>query len=214
MAIIDIRQFKNELRKKYRTIRKNMKPDEKRIKDGKIYNAIINSKFYKNAETIICFISNSLEVDTHRLINKAIKDGKKVAVPKCINENGIMRFYYIKSMNDLEIGKFNLLEPCINRCKRLKNYKNSICIVPGFSFDPQGYRLGYGKGYYDRFLSKYNEIKIGICYNNCVSNKLPHGRFDVCVNYLFTEKYVKTINTDNKVKRSICNKKRHRIVKR
>lgn len=205
MAIIDIRQIKKDLRAKYRKIRTDMTCDEKRFKDNRIYENIVNSKFYQNAQTLICFVSTGIEVDTHRLIHKALRDGKKVAVPKCLNDKGLMKFYYIKSMNDLEKGKFALLEPNPRKCDMAREFKNSICIVPGFSFDPQGYRLGYGKGYYDRFLSKYSEIKIGVCYNNCVCNKLPHGKYDVSVNYLFTEKYVKTIcNKDNQCK--MCRK--------
>ncbi len=211
MAIIDIRQIKKDLRAKYRKIRMDMAPEEKRLKDNRIYESLINSKFYQNADTIICFVSTAIEIDTHRLIHKALKDGKKVAVPKCLNEMGLMKFYYIKSMKDLELGKFSLLEPDPKKCKLATNFKNSICIVPGFSFDPQGYRLGYGKGYYDRFLSKYNEIKIGICYNNCVCNKLPHGKYDVSVNYLFTEKYVKTINRHIQARQDRCPRCRKKL---
>lgn len=200
MEIIDIRQLKKDLREKYRKIRTQMSFEQKREKDNAIYNKIINSKFYIKADIIYCFVSTSIEIDTHRLIYKSLKDGKKVAVPKCLDDDGRMKFYYIKSMKDLKKGKFSLLEPQINKCKVANEYKNSICIVPGFSFDPYGYRLGYGKGYYDRFLSKYSATKIGICYNSCVCNKLPHGKYDVAVNYLFTEKYVKTIKSDNKTK--------------
>jgi 5-formyltetrahydrofolate cyclo-ligase len=193
MGSVDIRSYKNELRAKYRAIRKALTPQEKREKDELIFRQIIQSRYYQQAETLICFVSTAIEIDTHRLIHHAWRQGKRVAVPKCLDDRGRMRFYYIRSLEDLEKARFSLWEPDPSRCEALRTYENSICIVPGFSFDPYGFRLGYGKGYYDRFLSKYSEIKIGICYNNCVAPALPHGRYDVPVNYLFTEKYVKKI---------------------
>ncbi len=189
----DIRQYKNELRQKYRTLRKSMTPEEKRRKDEAIFTQITASNYYQQAETLLCFVSTLLEIDTHRLIYSALSEGKQVAVPKCLDQSGTMAFFKIHSFEDMEKSMFSLWEPIIAKCERLTDFRASVCIVPGFSFDPEGYRLGYGKGYYDRFLSKYSEIKIGICYNNCVAPKLPHGRFDVPVNYLFTEKYTKKI---------------------
>ncbi len=195
MGITDIRLYKKQLRSKYRQLRTSMTPQEKRQKDDRIFQQIISSRYFQQAQTIFCFVSTKIEIDTHRLIVYALRHGKQVAVPKCLNDKGIMQFFYICSMQDLEIGKFSLLEPNPSICKKVSDYQNSICIVPGFSFDPHGFRLGYGKGYYDRFLSKYPFTKIGICYNNCVAPKLPHGRYDVPVNYLFTEKYIKKIQS-------------------
>lgn len=189
----DIRQYKNELRQQYRTLRKGMTPEEKRQKDQAIFEQITVSSYYKQADTLLCFVSTPLEIDTHRLIDFALSQGKRVAVPKCLDQAGTMAFFVIRSFDDMEKSTFSLWEPRAEKCEALLDVRASICIVPGFSFDPEGYRLGYGKGYYDRFLSKYSEIKIGICYNNCVAPKLPHGRFDVPVDYLFTEKYVKKI---------------------
>lgn len=193
MAGLDIRKYKTELRAKYRGIRAAMTPEEKRRRDGMIFDHIVSSPYYQKAETVICFVSTAIEIDTHRLIHYSLRHGKRVAVPRCMNEKGKMLFFYISSMDDLEVGKFSLLEPDPDRCEQLTDYKNSVCIVPGFAFDPYGFRLGYGKGYYDRFLSQYGEIKIGICYNSCIAPKLPHGYYDVPIDYLFTEKYVKKI---------------------
>lgn len=193
MGTIDIRAYKTNLRAKYRLVRENLSKEEKRIKDDKIFEQIINSDYYKKAQTLISFVSTKIEIDTHRLIHYTWKQGKRVAVPKCLDDKGGMSFFYITSMNDLEKARFSLWEPRVNKCEVLNSYEGSVCIVPGFSFDPQGYRLGYGKGYYDRFLSKYPQTKIGICYNNCVAPELPHGHYDVPVDFLFTEKYIKKI---------------------
>lgn len=190
---INIKAYKMELRAKYRKIRENFTPDEKRQRDESLFEQIIKSKQFQQAKTILCFVSTGIEVDTHRLIHFSLRKGKTVAVPRCLDRHGKMDFFVIRSMNDLEKGAFSLLEPNLKKCPRLTDYQDSLCIVPGFSFDPEGYRLGYGKGYYDRFLSRFGGVKIGVCYNKCVSPQLPHGRFDVPVDFLFTEKYIKKI---------------------
>lgn len=193
-GITDIRQYKKELRLKYRAIRKEMTPQEKRRKDEAVFYGIVRSEQYQKAKTVLCFVSTLIEIDTHRLIYYSLRHGKKVAVPRCLDDRGKMAFFLIRSMNDLEVGSFHLLEPSLKRCPKLENFQNSVCIVPGFSFDAQGFRLGYGKGYYDRFLSQYRGIKIGICYESCLTDKLPHGRYDVPVDYLLTEKKMKKID--------------------
>jgi len=77
------------------------------------------------------------------------------------------------------------------KCRLLTQYNNSVCIVPGLSFDYDGFRLGYGKGYYDRFLSGFDGDSIGLCYGECVCKRLPHGRYDRAVDVLVTELFTK-----------------------
>ena len=191
VKISDIRKYKNDLRLKYKSIRKNMPSATKIKNDDIILGKITSSKMYQQSDTILTFVSTSIEVDTLNLINHSLKIGKKVAVPKCIDGTRNMDFYLIKSLNDLEVATFSVLEPITTKCQKLKNFDNSICIVPGLAFDIKGYRLGYGKGYYDRFLSNYNGINIGICYCSCTLSSLINGRFDKKVDYLITEKFTK-----------------------
>ena len=100
-----------------------------------------------------------------------------------------MEFYLIKSFNDLEVATFSVLEPKVNQCEKLTQFSQSVCIVPGLAFDIRGYRLGYGKGYYDRFLNKYDLPKFGICYTLCTQTKLINGKYDKPVDLLITDKY-------------------------
>lgn len=192
-TIGDIRIVKKQLREKYRRVRKQINLVEKVMFDEKIFNRLIGMKIYQNAKAILCFVSTDLEIDTHRIIKCALTEKKIVAVPKCINQSGGMEFYIINSFNDLEISTFGLLEPKINACKKLIDYDDSICILPGFVFDNEGYRIGYGKGYYDRFLNKYQGTKIGVCYNNCLINNLPHGKYDVAADFIITPKFIMTL---------------------
>lgn len=190
MYIGSIKSFKKNLRKHYKNIRVNLKEECKLNLDYEIYSKITSLAEYKNSKIIMTYVSKEIEVDTFAFIKKSLKDKKIVAVPKCIPEQKLMDFYIINSLNDLEIGTFGVLEPIKSKCKILNNYHNSLCIVPGFSFDYEGYRLGYGKGYYDRFLNNFPGITLGICYSNCVRKQLPHGYFDKPVNLLVTDEYI------------------------
>ncbi len=189
----DIRLVKKALRQKYRGLREVMPLPEKQQLDSKIFHRLTNFCEYQKAKTILIFVSTKIEVDTIKIIEKAIQDGKKVAVPKCLDKNGRMAFFVIKSLNELQEASFGLLEPDEKKSPMLIDFTSSICILPGFAFDSNGYRIGFGKGYYDRFLQKYSGIKIGICYNSCIADSLPHGRYDVSANYIVTPKYILTV---------------------
>ena len=190
------KQFKIHLRKKYRSIRENMDLKIKKIWDSKILKKITILNKYKTCKILLTYISKDIEVDTIEIIKRAWQDGKKVAVPACDKETLKMNFYEINSLEDLEKGTFGLLEPKKEICKKVEDPEDAVCIIPGFSFDQEGFRLGYGYGYYDRFLQNFKGTKIGICYNNCISAKLPHGRFDCSVDILITNAFIKEINSD------------------
>lgn len=183
-----IKYTKDELRKKYKMLRVNMSEDERSAYDRKIAENLTSLYQYKNARTILTYISIGIEVDTRLLIKKALDDGKYVAVPKCTDDCGL-DFYFINSTDDLETGSFGLFEPNTDRCRKVKNYKDCLCIVPGMSFDVSGYRIGYGKGYYDRFLSEFTGATVGLCYSNCVRWKLPRGFYDRSVDIVVTDRY-------------------------
>ena len=193
MQVNNIREYKISLREKYKVIRLGYSPEQKEKLDSDIISRFMRTYQYKNTDTILCYVSTHMEVDTHFLIKKALEEGKKVAVPKCRPESVSMDFYYINSFEDLEKGTFGVLEPIENKCKIFAG-DSSICIVPGLAFDYAGYRLGYGKGYYDRFLNNYSQTTIGICYNDCVRQRLSHGKFDIPVDLLITEKYLRVTN--------------------
>ncbi len=127
------------------------------------------------------------EVDTLGLIERALADGKRVAVPRCIEGSHEMEFYYITGMDDLAPQTFGVLEPVPGRCELVTRYDGSICIVPALAYDRSGFRLGYGAGYYDRFLSRYPHPKIGITYAHNLCKGLWHGRYDVAVDLVVTE---------------------------
>ena len=145
--------MKNELRKQYILKRKSIANKEE--KDKIIFQKVINNLEIINCSTILIYVSFNDEVDTLNLI-KYFLSFKKVAVPKIVNN--MMEFYYINSLNDLKKGTYNILEPTTN--KKVTNFDNSVCITPGICFNKSGYRIGYGKGYYDKFFSKHQVYSI------------------------------------------------------
>ena len=190
--VIDIRPIKKKMRAEARESRRSMDAFVKSTYDKKICNKLLNLWAVRETETFLCYVSTDIEVDTKEFINSLLSSGKKVAVPRCEGGPSEMNFYYINSLDELSSGSFGVLEPESNKEKMLTETENTICIVPAFMFDKFGYRLGYGKGYYDRFLSAHPDMhRVGICYCCCTVTKLTHGRFDVSVNTLVTEKYVK-----------------------
>lgn len=189
-----LRAEKQRLRAYYRERRKTRPFLEKAEKDRGILAGLLTMEAYQQAEQVYTYVSVSSEIDTRALIQRAWEDGKRVAVPRCTNQNGEMKFYTIRSFADLESSTFSLLEPKIKDCEKAEEADNAICVIPGFAFDKAGYRLGYGGGYYDRFLAKSNAIKVGLCYNECVTLKLlPHDQYDKKVDFLVTEDSVRKV---------------------
>ena len=161
---------KEFLRKKYKEKRDNIK--NKVTKDNLIYQKVINNKDILSSKTLLIYISINSEVDTIKIINYFLNT-KNIAVPKIIDND--MFFCYVTNLNELTSGKYNIPEPTNENI--VTDFDNAICIVPGICYDKENYRIGYGKGYYDRFLSK-NKIKtIGLCYKECMIEKIDNDKY-------------------------------------
>ena len=175
---------KKELRRHYKSLRLNM--DDKEKKDSRITENLLNSYLYKNAQTVFVYASSAIEVDTLSIIKDAFLQNKTVATPRCNPEDCTMRFYMISSFDDLSAGAYGIFEPK-ESCKEALLDSETLCIVPGLSFDKDGYRLGFGKGYYDRFLASFPGKTVGLCYEECVCEKTVRDKFDKSVSALITD---------------------------
>lgn len=184
--------IKSRLRKETKIKRKELSFNKDIHKS--IFNIFINSDIYKTSSIILAYASLNDEISTDCIIKNALYDDKIVALPYCINNDGLMDFYIIKSFSDLKIGSFGVREPDLTKCEKLCKYDNSIILVPGLCFDNNGYRLGYGKGYYDRFLEKHSLKSVGLCYNDLLIENIPHDKFDLPVDFIITEKNIYNIN--------------------
>lgn len=201
MPIRDIRSYKRERRENAKNFRKNLPADVKSNADRRIADKVLSLTEYKESSIIFIYISKDIEVDTKRIISAALSDGKTVCVPKCIEAERKMEFYRIDSADCLEKGCYGILEPKPELCEKIEDLSGGLCVVPGLEFDRKGYRLGFGMGYYDRFLSAFGGIAVGICYSEGVTKELFHGYFDRNVDILVTERYIKNVKgakTDEK----------------
>lgn len=186
---------KKELREKYTAIRAEIPEETKKKWDDEFFHNLINSDIYKQSQTIYVFVSFNDEIDTHQLITHMISQGKNVKIPVTEAGNPDMRFTRLLDMDHLEVANFGILEPKEEHLD-FENIKDSdLILVPGLVFDEDGYRVGYGGGFYDKFLSKidYDPIKIGICYEIQIGENLPREHFDIPVDYICTDKKWRTV---------------------
>jgi len=159
----------------------NRKPDKE--KDRKILENLLSLKEFKEAGLVLTYVSTAQETDTHELIRKCFEAGKRVAVP-VVDVHGIT-FYEINAFSDLSPGRFGIFEPA-KTCKTVQIYENTFCVVPCLACDEKGFRLGYGKGYYDRFLAEFSGVSTALCYS-CNIMQLPIEQHDVAVDMIITE---------------------------
>ena len=178
---------KNALRRLYKSIRQGINVCEKTDFDNIIFTKLINTQLYRNASIILVYVSYNSEVDTEKLIEYSLEIQKTVAVPYCNGDK--MDFYIIKSSDELIPGKYGIPTVDINNRIPLDNFNNALCIVPALSYDLLGNRLGYGGGYYDRFLASNNIKSIGLCYSRCIHSHLPAENFDIKVDIVLTENF-------------------------
>lgn len=184
---------KQRLREERLAAREALSEQERSVLDGRITQKLLATSEYAEATTVLTYASVSSEVSTRMFIECALRDGKTVAVPRCLPGH-CLEFVAIASLEQLVAAPFNLLEPAKELPALTEDQKNnSICIVPALLVDAKGYRLGYGAGFYDRFLSTYPGKKICLAYQQNLSRTmLPHTAFDITVDLVITESEVLT----------------------
>lgn len=190
MRVKEENMSKAELRKHLSEMRKGLSLEYRRRMDYEIESRLICSEEYSKADIIFTYVSVKDEPDTRGIIHAALVNGKAVAVPLCVEDNN-MEFYLIKSADDLVKGKYGLFEPDKTKCKKVEPTEESLCIVPGLSFDAKGFRLGKGGGYYDRFLKDFKGTSAGLCYHSFLRLQLPAESFDIPVDITVTENFIK-----------------------
>lgn len=186
---------KDEIRDYILNKRKKLSPEEKKIKDDVLYNIIIKSKEFIEADTLFLYISFDKEVDTHNIINHALSLGKKVCVPRVISRLEGMKALKIDSLKDLQLSNYGILEPEETAEEIMINHMD-LAIVPGVAFDPKGGRVGYGGGFYDRFFSNLQVKikKIALAYEFQILDRVPIEEHDISIDAIITEKCIREIN--------------------
>ncbi len=182
-----INQEKKALRAKYKALRNAVADIE--AKSDSIYELLIDSDLYYDAKIVLLYWSVDSEVGTHKMIDKVLSDGKRLALPKCMDSNGNMLFYFVRSYDDIVDGMYGIKEPVEDELYTASD-EPTLCVVPGLCYTRDGYRLGYGKGYYDRFLEKFSGVSVGLCYDECLVESLPTDGYDKKVDFIITNKRI------------------------
>ncbi|MCY6484684.1 5-formyltetrahydrofolate cyclo-ligase [Clostridium aestuarii] len=188
-------QSKEEFRKFITQKRSLLSKNKKEDLDNKVFNKLIKNKAYKNSKVIFCFVSFKNEVYTHKFIKYAIKDNKRVCVPKIISKEEGMKAVEIKSFQDLKSGAYGILEP-LNFNLQIDEKHIDLALIPGMAFDKYGGRIGLGGGFYDRFLKKVNKntLKLSLAYDFQIFDKVPVEKHDIRIDGIITNKKTNTIN--------------------
>lgn len=169
---------KKELRRTIRDLKRAMTEEEIVSRSQKLGQLFAASEAYQNAKTIYGYLPYNQEVRTVAMLEKALADGKKVAVPKCYGEE--MRFIYMEDLSKVEKGYAGIPEPIAD--EPVADDPTALVLMPGLAFDPQGHRCGYGGGFYDKFLAaEPNHPTLALCYEFQMFDHLEVDSHDIPV---------------------------------
>ena len=192
---------KNELRIKYKGIRNTLNVATINELSDRIMDRLYETEIFNTSKEILTFINTKSEVNTSKLINHCFEINKKVAVPKVMGDE--MKFYYISSFKDVKPGTMNILEPNGNDQNLCIPSKDSLMIMPGLVFDKYGGRIGYGGGFYDKYIYKYSEagfLKAALCFYVQIYNGIiPVEKNDISPDYIITDKEIIRINNSERI---------------
>ena len=150
-----------------------------------IKDKVISHPLFQESETIYCYMSYHHEVDTQKLLSYALSIGKKVAIPKVLGKE--MEFYYIKSLQDVQPGSMGILEPKGEQ-SQLADEERALMLMPLVGYDEHNNRLGYGGGYYDRYLQKHpKHPTMGLAFTLQKVREIPVEETDLKPQIIITE---------------------------
>ena len=152
------------------------------ISSGKIYENLKKISLYTNSQNIACYSPIGSEVNTRNVMLNILEQGKNLLLPKVVNNN--LEFYIVPNLEKLEKGSFEIMEPKDNSQKAKKI---DCVLIPTVGVSKLGVRLGYGYGYYDRFLSLTDTVKISLTYSKQIVKSIPSDLHDIKMDWIITE---------------------------
>ena len=183
---------KSDQRRYLKKLRGSIPCGLRKKKSADISRRLLNSDEYRSANTIMIYMSFGTEVETDTVFDTILRDKKRLVVPLCNTENRTMKGCYIPGKSCLETGNYGIYEP-----KRTLVLSGEICtadkrdidliIVPGLGFDKDGYRIGYGMGYYDRYLDGFDGRTVGLCFKECMLEHIFSDEFDKKIDRIITD---------------------------
>lgn len=175
-------ESKKAIRKRILEARATLSCEEQAKRSDMITEKVIHHPFFLGSDCIYCYVDYYAEVHTRRIIEAAWKLNKKVAVPKI--DKDTMNFYYLNCFSDLQEGYRGISEPF---GALRANDSNALVIMPGVAYDKTRHRIGYGKGFYDKFLANHHGHTIALGYELQVIASIPSEEHDFCPDILITE---------------------------
>ena len=169
---------KKALRSTIRQQKRAMSEEEIQRRSEKLAELFYTSELYRNAATIYGYLPYNQEVRTTPMLEQALRDGKRIAVPKVYGEE--MKFIYMEDLSQVEKGYAEIPEPIAD--DPIADDETALVLMPGMAFDPQGHRIGYGGGFYDKFLaSEPNHPTLALCYEFQMLPSLETEEHDIPV---------------------------------
>ena len=169
---------KTSLRKQIREKKRAMTLREIETASEKLGALFLQSALYQNARTVYGYLPYNQEVRTTPMLEQALRDGKRVAVPKVYGDE--MKFIYLTDLSKVETGYAGIPEPVED--EPVADDPTALVLMPGLAFDKEGHRIGYGGGFYDKFLAKEpNHPTLALCYGFQMVSELPTEEFDIPV---------------------------------
>lgn len=174
-------------RKAMTNLLKNMDAAEHHSKSDKILEFLLEDPAFQTASVVGTTISAFPEVDTRTLLEKCWMAGKKTAVPKCDPVTRAMTFRLVDSLDQLETVYMKLKEPIVALTKEVGPQEIDLLVVPGVVFSSDGYRIGFGGGYYDRYLTRYQGPTRSLAFASQLVDRVPVEAHDLPVDRICTE---------------------------
>ncbi|MCT4564445.1 MAG: 5-formyltetrahydrofolate cyclo-ligase [Maledivibacter sp.] len=187
---------KDAMRNQFLKKRRKMKKEEAIKCSESIIHRLMGLKAFKESKNIMIYLSFNNEVDTYKLMEDCFNNGKRVIVPYCIKEERKIVPSEIKDPDiELKTSSLGFKEPDLANLREVETEDIDLVIVPGVIFDKSGNRIGFGGGYYDRFLKrlKNTTITIAICYDYQLIDKVPVDELDIPVGCIITDKRIVNI---------------------
>ena len=181
-------KMEDRLRKSIEKKRNALSTSDVLEKSSRIKKRIFEMDLFRDAQTILFYVSYGNEVYTHDMIKESISLGKTVVVPKSVTKNNALILSRLTDWNNLEVGAYNILEPKQESIEQVDVESIDLIIVPGVVFDESGNRIGHGKGYYDRLLNDSQNIpNIGLAFELQMIDNIESEKHDEKIDVIITE---------------------------
>jgi 5-formyltetrahydrofolate cyclo-ligase len=186
-----LKEQKRTMRKETLAARRSLTPDELARRSRAIAERLNSIPEFRDARALLIYVSSKdNEVDTLEPIRNALDDNRMVLVPVAMPSTREILWSQLRSLDDLEPSTFGILEPRNDRVRPVEPTEADVAIIPGIAFDAAGHRIGYGGGYYDRFLGKFRGTKIALAYELQIRDSIPVEPHDLPVDTIVTEKRI------------------------